>query len=293
MNLLIKFTFLFCLCLAFSAATAQQNFLYQCTPGDTVSIFGDKINVRAQPSTESGTVTQLLAGDLVKILEVSDQTSTLNGVTLPWYKVQSLNTRSTGYVWGGLLSILPPAATGDVRFVAGVLKAVKKTPEDFPLYSFEIRAIRNNAIASRVATSIQSEGSVYLHPVEQGARGLKGYSTLLILSIGYEACGYPWHEWYVLWNGSQLSAMPVCESIADGGVFSHTERYLFPQGPDEFTPGHYGAEDQVYFSIEHTEMEELENGSGWDENGWKRTRLMRWDGKQWIRPKNMNEPKEK
>ena len=292
MNLSIKFSFLFCLCLSFSAAHAQQNFLYQCNAGDTVAIFGDKINVRAQPSTEAATVTQLLAADQVKILEVSDQTSTLNGVTLPWYKVQALNTRSMGYVWGGLLSILPPAATGDVRFVAGVLKAVKKTPDDFPLYSFEIRAIRNNAIASRVATSIQSEGSVYLRPIEQGARGLKGYSTLLILSIGYEACGYPWQEWYVLWNGSQLSAMPVCESIADGGVFAHTERYLFPQGPDEFTPGHYGAEDQVYFSIEHTETEEKEDGSGWDENSWKRTRLMRWDGKQWIRPKNMNEPKQ-
>jgi hypothetical protein len=84
----------------------------------------------------------------------------------------------------------------------------------------------------------------------------------------------------------------VCESIADGGVFAHTEEYIFPQGPTESMPGHYGAEDLVLFSIRHREMEEREDG-GWDENGWARARPMRWDGKQWIRPKNMNEPKEK
>ncbi len=197
--------FIFCL----HTLAAQQNFLFQWAPNDTVAIFGDKINVRSQPSTDASTVTQLTAGQEVIITEVSTQTSTLNGVTLPWYKIQWNNGKSSGFVWGGLLSIMPPAATGDTRFVAGVLKSVKKTADDIPEYSFEIRAVRNGAVSSKVATTIQSEGSVYLRQIEQGARGLKGYTSLMILSIGYEACGYPWHEWYVLWNGSQLSALPT------------------------------------------------------------------------------------
>lgn len=291
MNNFTRHILLLCAFFCLSALSAQQTYLFQWAPNDTVAIFGDKINVRSQPSTDAATVTQLMAGDEVQIMEVNEQTSTLNGLTLPWYKVQWNRGKSNGFIWGGLLSIMPPAATGDTRFVAGVLKAVKKTPDDLPEYSFEIRAVRNGAVSGKVSTTVRSEGSVYLRPIEQGARGLKGYTSLMILSIGFEACGYPWHEWYVLWNGSQLSALPICQSVADGGVFSHTEKYVFPQGLDEYTPGHFGDETQVYFSIQHQEMEEREDGTGWDENGWTRARLMRWDGKQWIRPKNMGEPK--
>jgi len=272
--------------LCLTVLSAQQNYLFRWAPNDTVAVFGDKINVRSQAATDAAVVSQLMAGDEVIIAEVSTQTSTLNGVTLPWYKVQWNNKKSSGFVWGGLLSIMSPAVTGDTRFVAGVLKSVKKTADDIPEYSFEIRAVRKGVVSSKVSTTISSEGSVYLRPIEQGARGLKGYTSLMILSIGYEACGYPWHEWYVLWNGSQLSALPVCQSVADGGVFSHTEYYVFQQGgPDESKPGHYGDENQVFFSIEHHEREDREDNSGWDENGWVRARLMRWDGKQWIRPK--------
>ncbi|MCC6283574.1 MAG: SH3 domain-containing protein, partial [Saprospiraceae bacterium] len=214
MNYLNRHSLLFCFFFCLSALSAQQNFLFQWSPNDTAAIFGDKINVRSRPSTDAETVAQLTAGQEVVISEVSTETATLNGLTLPWYKIQWNNGKSNGFVWGGLLSIMPPAATGDTRFVAGVLKSVRNTPDDLPEYSFEIRAVRNGAVSSKVSTTIQSEGSVYLRNIEQGARGLKGYTSLMILSIGYEACGYPWHEWYVLWNGSQLSALPTCQSVA-------------------------------------------------------------------------------
>lgn len=286
--------FLFlCACSFSLSLSAQENYLYQWSVKDTVAVFGDKINVRSGPATDASVVTQLTAGEEVIVTEVTEQATTLNGVKLPWYKVQWNNGKSSGFIWGGLLSIMKPASTGDVHFVAGVLKSVRgKEQEDQPTYSFEIRAVRNGGVLSRVATSIKSEGSVHLLPAEQGARGLQGYATLMTLSIGYEACGYPWQEWYVLWNGSQLSALPLCESIAEGGIFSHTEKYVFPQGPDEFTPGHYGDANLLYFSIAHTERDERQDGSGWDENSWERARLMRWDGKQWIRPKNMGVPKQ-
>lgn len=280
------------LCFCLNAGIAQQSFQIQWPAGDTVSVFGDKINVRSQPSTDAAAVTQMVAGDLLRIVEAGTQTSTMNGITLPWYKVQSLNGKTSGFVWGGLLSIMPPSSMGDTRFVGGLLKMVAgQEPENTPDYTFEIRAIRNGAITSKATTNIKGDGYIYFHPVEKGARGLKGHSGLMMLTLSGESCGVPWYDWYVLWNGSQLTSLPVCESIADADVFSHLESYLFPQGLDEFTPGHFGAEDQVYFSIAHEEKEEREDGTGWDENGWTRARLMRWDGKQWIRPKNMGEPK--
>ena len=274
--------FFFCL----SALSAQQTYLFQWNPNDTVAVFGDKINVRSQPSTDATAVTQLVAGDEVIIEEVSTQSSTLNGVTLPWYKVHWNNKKSSGFVWGGLLSIMSRAVSSDTRFVAGVLKSVKKSANDIREYSFEIRAVRKGVVSGKVTTTIQTEGSVYLRQIEHGARDLKGYSTLMILAIGYETCGNPLHEWYVLWNGSQLSALPVCKTESDGGDFYHAEYYVFPQeGPDESRPGHYGDESQVFFSVEQHEREDREDNTGWDENRSVRARLMRWDGKQWIKPK--------
>ena len=274
--------FFFCL----SVLSAQQTYLFQWNPNDTVAVFGDKINVRSQPSTDATTVTQLVAGDEVIIEEVSTQSSTLNGVTLPWYKVHWNNKKSSGFVWGGLLSIMSRAVSSDTRFVAGVLKSVKKSANDIREYSFEIRAVRKGVVSGKVTTTIQTEGSVYLRQIEHGARDLKGYSTLMILAIGYETCGNPLHEWYVLWNGSQLSALPVCKTESDGGDFYHAEYYVFPQeGPDESRPGHYGDESQVFFSVEQHEREDREDNTGWDENRSVRARLMRWDGKQWIKPK--------
>ena len=272
----------FCL----SALSAQQTYLFQWNPNDTVAVFGDKINVRSQPSTDATAVTQLVAGDEVIIEEVSTQSSTLNGVTLPWYKVHWNNKKSSGVVWGGLLSIMSRAVSSDTRFVAGVLKSVKKSANDIREYSFEIRAVRKGVVSGKVTTTIQTEGSVYLRQIEHGARDLKGYSTLMILAIGYETCGNPLHEWYVLWNDSQLSALPVCKTESDGGDFYHAEYYVFPQeGPDESRPGHYGDESQVFFSVEQHEREDREDNTGWDENRSVRARLMRWDGKQWIKPK--------
>lgn len=286
MNYLNRHSLLFCFFFCLSALSAQQNFLFQWSPNDTAAIFGDKINVRSRPSTDAETVAQLTAGQEVVISEVSTETATLNGLTLPWYKIQWNNGKSNGFVWGGLLSIMPPAATGDTRFVAGVLKSVRKTPDDLPEYSFEIRAVRKGEVSGKVTTTIQTEGSVYLRQIEHGARDLKGYSTLMILAIGYETCGNPLHEWYVLWNGSQLSALPVCKTESDGGDFYHAEYYVFPQeGPDESRPGHYGDESQVFFSVEQHEREDREDNTGWDENRSVRARLMRWDGKQWIKPK--------
>lgn len=259
---------------------------------DTTYVFGDKINVRSKPALDATTLTQLVAGDEVIILEVlKEKNTTLNGLDLPWCKVRFQNNQ-TGFVWAGLLSAMKKQALGEVRFVAGVVKATRENPDDIPDYALEIRAVKKGVILDKKAVNIRNEGSIHPRNLEPGARGLKGYRALLILSMGYEACGYPWNDWYVLWDGSKLQPLPVCSSVADAGAFSHVEEYLFPQGEHEDSPRHYFGEDKVYFSISHYEEEALEtDDGGWNENSWRRVRPMRWDGKNWIRPKEMGVPK--
>lgn len=275
-------------CLFFQNLDAQE-LVMSFVEGDTTYVFGDKINARQEPNTTAGVVDQLLAGDEVIIVKATETRSNLNGVDLPWYLVRFKN-KQQGYVWGGLLSVMRKAEIKDIRFVASVTKGVK--PKEGPTeYTVELRAVRQNVVMQRITKNIKSDGYLYSHALEPGARGLKGYSALIQLELSVGACGYPWYTWYVLWNGNQLHGLPLCESVADGGVFAHTESYEFPQGPDENTPGHMGQADEIFFTIEHTETEEMEDGSGFNEDGWKRSRRMRWDGKQWVRPSKMGEPK--
>jgi uncharacterized protein YraI len=284
------------LCLALltcSEAIAQDAFFpITFTPGDTIAVFGDKINVRSQPSTDAPNVTQLLAGERVIIREVQSQQSTVNGLNMPWYSVRILKDGSNGFIWGGLLSAMPAASIDGVDFVAGITKMTRKPQNENVDYQVEVRAIRDNAVLSRASTTIQNSGGFIYRPFEPGARGLKGYSALICVGMGYEACGYPWIDWYLLWNGKQLQALPLCTSVAEAGLFAHIETYVFPQGEDEFSPGHHFGEEHFYYSVEHHETDEKENNAGFNENSWKRARKMNWDGKQWSKPKNMEIPKQ-
>ncbi len=287
----MKYALILLLAIGSYSANAQ---LFYFQANDTTCIFGDKINVRSQPKTDAAVAFQLVAGDLVILLEESTERSTLNKIDLPWYKIKTL-AGQTGFVWGGLLSLWGVQQDGDVRFVAGVLQSDgKRADQDgVPTYTFEVRAVRNGTVLHKVSTQIQNEGSVHPISIEPGARGLKGYRDLLCLDIGFEACGYPQESWYILWDGQKLVPLPLCTSIADAGVFAHSERYIFPQSPYEDIPGHSGDDSLIYFCIEHYEEEELGEGNeGWNQDSWTRVRPMRWDGKQFLKPKDMGEPKE-
>lgn len=220
---------------------------------------------------------------------------TVNGLELPWYKVQYAGQK-TGYVWAGLLSACGCQTNGDVRFVAGVVRAdaAESVPDtDWHIYTLEIRAVRDGAVLKKVSTTVRNTGSIEVASIEPGARGLQGYRALLCLGFGFGACTYPYDEWYVLWDGQRLVPLPVCRSVWDGGVFSNVERYIFPNdGPDEGSAGHHESPDRIYFSIEHEEREDGEDGQGWRENRWTRVRPMRRDGHRFLRPKQMDEPRD-
>lgn len=261
-------------------------------PGDTIAVFGDKINVRSQASTDAPNITQLFAGERVIIREQQTQTTTINGIKMPWYKVQILKDKAIGFIWGGLLSAMPYANLDGVVFASGLVKMSRASAEAIPTYSVEVRAIRDNVILSKATTTIDNVGGFIYRPFEAGARGLKGYSALLCVGMGYEACGYPWVDWYLLWNGKQLQPLPICTSVSDGGIFSHVETYVFPRGENEYdNNGHWFGEDHFYYSVKHREVDEKEDNAGWNENSWQRSRKMKWDGKQWAKPKNMELPK--
>jgi hypothetical protein len=267
--------------------TAQ---LSPLAPDFTTYIFGDKVNIRSEAQAEAKVVAQLNGGDKVTIMEVSDKTYASGGNTQPWYKVR-FNKNQTGYVWGGLLSYVGEAESDGVRFTVGITAAKpKKADEEQSEYTLETRVFNTSgALLSKSAQTFSAGAGYYIaaDPVYKGALGLKGYTTLFKSHIGYDACGYPWYDWYVLWDGKKLVPLPVCNSVADADVFYHTEKYLFPQPADENSQGHFAGEDQVYFVVEHSEKQYIgdDDTSGYNEDTYVRARPVKWAGGKFVQPK--------
>jgi Bacterial SH3 domain len=258
-------------------------------------VFGDKINVRNAPDAKAVSVTQLVAGDLVTIVEATPTVATINRITLPWYKIKFAGGK-TGFVWGGVLSFLGETQTEGIKFVLGVTAQGHPTLEDstVAIHTFELRAVKNGAIVSTCVDTMQTmDAYSFTGIVEPDARGLKGFKNLLSINLMFGACGYPWYDWSVLWDGKKLVGLPICTSISEAGLFSHAESYVFPQGnpENENEQGHYGDENLVLFQINHSEREDREDGLGWNEDEWTRTRAMRRVGNKFVRPVDMGEPK--
>lgn len=77
-------------------------------PGQYVHSFGNNVNIRQQPDSQSPVMDRLKISAPVKIISRSDKQFTLNGYRDYWYLVEydcsCGNKRDQGYVWGGLLS---------------------------------------------------------------------------------------------------------------------------------------------------------------------------------------------
>lgn len=281
-----KFSFIALLLLAVCTAQGQMSPL---NPDFVTYVFGDKVNVRATPSPDGKVAGQLIGGEKITIVEASETTYTSGTITLPWYKVR-FGKSQMGYVWGGLISYLGEQQLNGVKFTMGVTNASPdKEMEDNQLYTFELRAYdAKGALLTKCSEQLSTSANSYVSPGElkQGALGLKGYTALLKTGIGFEACGYPQYSWYVLWTGSKFVPLPMCTSVSDGGVFYHTESYVFPEPFEEGDNGHYLGEDRVMFMVEHGETSYPgdDESAGWNEDSYTRVRPVKWDGKQFIKP---------
>ncbi|TET24732.1 MAG: SH3 domain-containing protein, partial [Candidatus Cloacimonadota bacterium] len=85
--------------------------VYDCgqfVSGSTVNLFGNNVNVREAPSIDAKIVQTLPIGYPAEIISKSETMYTLNDYTTHWYNVsfEYEGEISTGYIWGGLLSIV-------------------------------------------------------------------------------------------------------------------------------------------------------------------------------------------
>lgn len=98
-------------------------------------LYADRVNLRAEPSLNSKTVTELPITQEITILSKSSKKLNLNGDENYWYQIKTVDPKTEkrveGFVWGALLSLLAfPANLDDDLEKEWILVNLEKTARD-------------------------------------------------------------------------------------------------------------------------------------------------------------------
>jgi LysM repeat protein len=244
--------------------------VYQHEKGDTVAIFGDKVNVRIDADKEAKIADQLYIGQKVIVLKKTDIELTLADKTDLWYQVSYGKDliEKTGYIWGGVIAIDFSQLANDI-FVLNFIASKVDTLAGI----LEIRAARDNKmISSQKWNSLIGQEDYVSHQIIN-LQNLENYSNTVTFSIGYPACGYPQREFTALWDGKKLLSLPMLDSMSDGGFF-FSQTYKFPEDQD-------GSYNRIMLAEERgTPLENEDYGGDYI----KKIREVKWNGKAYILP---------
>ncbi len=266
-----------CLLHAFFAA-AQFGLVLQLNTKTIV--FGDKVNVRETPNKDGKVLAQLSAGDVVTVLDTSNQQLVQNGRKDYWYKIRFAGNK-TGFLWGGLLSYGGDTLVQkDIKFAYNFIEAKSRKNEEGKDITVELRAIRGGQVIAKtnfVIPNMSEENQTHASMNATGG-GLKGINALLHIHIGYPACGYTQYETISLWDGAKFTTLPNLEASSDAGAYGYAESYIFP---NDYELG--GIEDRIIYEV--VQYQTLEDGEEGESNEYKIRRILKRNGQQYVKPK--------
>lgn len=238
-----NFMILFVFTLLFTYAHGQENCPYaygEFMNENTVFLFGDKVNVRAEPNTTAAVVSNKPIGSEVQVLSKSDKTFAMGGYTTNWYLVTYVENGKTlnGFVWGGLISLASteiPRSDGPAdQMVYGI--SGWSNEKDF---TSTLRIVRDGKLLTSLDFDPISSGffdaGVFGHSVcvkIDDAHGFKGIKNVIRLNFEYAACGYENGEILLLWDGVKLSYLAKASQVVEAGIFSYTYTLIFPDDPE-------------------------------------------------------------
>lgn len=250
--------------------------------GEKLKVFGDKINVRNAPQASGSVVAQLSIGEEVQVLDTA-QFWQLNGIRERWLEVSfsSGGKSQKGFVWGGLLALGHAEIEGVLLLFGQTSAGEKAVDEEFSKHQFECRAAEAGSLLATLKVEETVLEEYYAQTSQLPNLGLSRFKGALKIYMGFDACGYPSFEIYVFWDGKNLVPLPTLSSVGDGGVFYHSESYIFP-----FQQPEYDQEKQlILLKTEHMEVvegDDLDLEMEYDE--WTKVRIVNWDGRQFLKP---------
>ena len=118
---------------------AKRDTLHLFQKDEISFILFDSINIRETPSLQGRIVTKLQIGTQVRVIGKSTNCLYLNGITIPWYKIE-FGKNQVGYIWGGKLSLAAEKSAKNTKtlFLFGVEKA------GINHLFYTVKAVQNN-----------------------------------------------------------------------------------------------------------------------------------------------------
>lgn len=104
----MKTTLLFILGIIFFGDCKKENSSKNFISNDKYYVFTtNNLNLRAEPNSNSESLSLLPRGTELKVLEKTNETITVNGITSNWWEVEA--NGKTGYLFSGYVSRYPPS----------------------------------------------------------------------------------------------------------------------------------------------------------------------------------------
>jgi len=191
-------------------------------------------NLREQPNTQSKVLTKLPIATSVTVVEVSEETYSQRGVTLPWVKVRLTmpdKRTATGFLWGGFLA-LAHIQTPDEEYMPnrGVLYLTGVAAYDSTKHELtaQVRVAKDQKELAK--TEFTTTGDLSYYPsFAVDYSPFKGVNAVLTVNYYYPACGYPSGNNLLFWQeNGQLTKVLETSSVSDGGVFYSSEEFVMP-----------------------------------------------------------------
>lgn len=274
MKLLISLITLFVASTTIIAQEEEERFPIGYEVNQTVYLLGDSIHVRQEPKSNAKSLAQLPIGTRVTILERSEETLTLNGFTMPWYKVQ-YGKNKKGFIWGGKFAMNSFRSNKNTDFIFhfGLEKVVGETAY------YQIRVEKDHKELQHV-TFEGFGGALKAHECTNfGNKGLSEIDDVIYVTAYGEYCGDGGGSVVFFWANNQLYNIRRLSSFSDVPVFAY-DTFIFPSDMD-------GKKDRVLLKEEvgeHQFYEEGEDTRGKPDVIYEKneTTVLRWDGKQLV-----------
>lgn len=184
--------------------------------GQIVYLFGDQVQLRESPDTNSKVLKTLPIGTHMVVLQQHVHSWRYKGMDHPFYKVDYKGTE--GYVLGGLLAIEKKT----INNVVHLFGRARTGDEDYLL----IRTLHGNGSFTEKSTRLVNN---HFYLTDLGTKGLADVEGILLVDYFAEACGVEGGAIYLFQHQGQLQQVARLSRVSDGGIYYKNEEFIFPE----------------------------------------------------------------
>lgn len=185
--------------------------------GDIVYLFGNNVNLRTEPTSESETLGLLKIGQRIEIVEKTDIKNNLNGIKSPWYKVKY--AEKIGYILGGLISLTDIMDDNIRCFIS-----LEKKEDNLYILTRLLSDSTDNYFENR-SKSFADNNGFCLKLFDN--KGLESISNILYINYLPESGGANTGGYYLFFDNKKLYNVIDLTSRSDIG-FWESENLYFP-----------------------------------------------------------------